>query len=206
MKITVFLTLVFLAFTKNDANAQVETYNKKYKQTVLKPYCDYCELPLDLETSRFVYRNSHDTNATKADLFKKAEIIARSLCQDPDKQIVISDSTAGRVVFKRTVELSAGNSMNGFKKMGKCTFKVAIEVKDNKYRYSISDFVMDGSNRSLETYLESLRHNAKWQQQISFQIISVIEGFYTEKGNYAEGIIDRIVSGMNTPLRSEEKW
>lgn len=200
------LSLVLVAFAGKNALAQVETYNKKYRQTVLKPYCDYCELPLDLETSRFIYRQNRDTNATQSNLFKKAELIARSLCQNPEKQMLLVDSSSGKVVFTRTVELSAGNTMNGFKKMGKCTFRVTIESKENKYRYTITDFIMDGTNRPLETYLESLRHNAKWQQQISFQVISVIEGYYTEKGHYEAGIIDRIVSGMHAPLRSDEKW
>lgn len=206
MRKPTLIHLLFILFTWKSVHAQVETYNKKYKQTILKPYCDYCELPLDLETSRFLYQQTRDTNVTKADLFKKAEIIARSLCQDPEKQLVLIDPSAGKVVFTRTVELSAGNTMNGFKKMGKCTFKIGIEAKDNKYRYTITNFMMEGTNRSLETYLESLRHNAKWQQQLSFQIISVIEGYYTEKGHYEQGIIDRIVTGMPVSLRSEEKW
>lgn len=204
MKYVLLLTL--LTIPSLAAWAQVETFNKKYRQTMIKPYCDYCELPLDLETSRFIYQESRDTSASKNDLFKKAEIISRSLCLVPEKQMIYNDSSAGKVTFTRTVELSAGNTMNGFKKMGKCTFKVSIEAKENKYQYTITDFIMDGTNRPLETYLESLHHNAKWQHQISYQIISVIEGYYDEKGKYEEGIIDRIVTGMNAPLRSEAKW
>lgn len=204
MKCALFFTLLVTASIT--VQAQVDTFNKKYRQTVIKPYCDYCELPLDLETSRFIYQESRDTTASKTDLFKKAEIIARSLCLVPEKQMVYNDSASGKVTFKRTVELSAGNTVNGFKKMGKCTFKVSIEAKENKYRYIITDFTMDGTNRPLETYLESLRHNAKWQHQISFQIISVIEGYYDEKGTYKEGIIDRIITGMKTQFRSEAKW
>jgi hypothetical protein len=195
---------LFIAFS-NAMHAQVETYNKKYRQTALKPYCDYCELPLDRVTSRFIYLQTRDTNATKTDLFTQAESVVRSICLEPDKQIVLRDPDAGKIIFTRTVELSAGNSVNGFKKMGKCKFKVAIEVKDNMYRYTINEFIMEGSNRPLETYLESLRHNAKSQQQISFQIISVIEGFNTEKGHYVEGIIDRIVTGMNTTSLNSKK-
>lgn len=98
------------------------------------------QLPLDPDTQKFTYAEVIEEPGTKADLYARAREWFVHAYKSADDVIQLDDKENGQIIGKG--KFSVYLSMN----TRYVRHTVTIEIKDNKYRYIITSFILDWGN------------------------------------------------------------
>lgn len=134
MKMFIRLFIVFFLFSFG-VNAQKK--KSKDEAPVVIP-----DMPIDVDTKRITYSDviSIDTTEKKV-LFNRALSWANNYYVNPKDVIRSKDLNEGSLVLKARYRIYTTPDEDGTKVLsGDVMYTMTIDVKDNKYRYSITDF------------------------------------------------------------------
>lgn len=84
-------------------------------------------------------------NATKQDLFQRANIWAVSAFRNAKFAIQINDKDSGQIVGKGALEYEQGFKLGSGSTRGHISFIFKIFVKDGRYKYEFSEFIHEAS-------------------------------------------------------------
>jgi hypothetical protein len=137
-------------------------------------------LPIDSETGEVVFTEvvSVTDSSTKAiDLFYRAQEFLVDAFKSADNVTQLANEESGKIIVKGNYEITAPRKVLGSIQnfsIGTVSFRLDLEVRDGRYRYSFSDFfhttsTISGGNLKDELPDESVRLMTKdyGQDQLS---------------------------------------
>lgn len=98
------------------------------------------QMPVDPETGRFLYQEVVEVPGAKDDLYVKAQTWFVNTFRDAKEVIQLQDKDAGRVMGKGLFRLTLVMLTRSIH------FTITIDVKDDRYRYTITDFIIEWHN------------------------------------------------------------
>lgn len=97
-------------------------------------------LPLDPETKKILYKAVVEEQGTPAYLYNKAIEWFGFYYPNPQSVYSVQDKENGRIEGLGRLKLVNPDGVGSTKEGGIVTYLIKIELKENKYRYTITDF------------------------------------------------------------------
>ncbi|MGD1960520.1 MAG: DUF4468 domain-containing protein [Fulvivirga sp.] len=118
---------------------------------ILTPFISYSQLKIDENSGLYSLQEVVQTNESKEVIFKRAQSWFLSAYSDPKTSIITNDieegTIAGKGVVKVTHAMQDRDILHTFR----------IEVKKGRYRYTITNIVIDWVTESRTTKLEAYK-------------------------------------------------
>jgi len=102
--------------------------------TLAVAHDDYRTPPIDPQTGRYAFQEVVQEQGTAAELYSRAKAWIAKAYKSPRTVIQLDDATGGRLVVKGNFSI-ASFAVDGV------SHTWTIEVKDGRYRYTLSDFI-----------------------------------------------------------------
>lgn len=159
------IAMVFISFNQLVAQEVVNTPN----------------LPVDPESNKIIYRDVVEENGDPGYLYNKAMEWFNYYYLSPTSIFNIQDRVNGKI--EGTARMSIyyndenGNRLNA----GLVIYTIRLEFKDNRYRYTITDFNLKGASRfPLEKWLnkDDPAYNLNWNSYL-YQVDTTMQRLTT---------------------------
>jgi hypothetical protein len=111
----------------------------------------FAQLPIDADTRKFTYSEVVEISGSQAELYARAREWFVHAYTNADDVIQMDEKESGQIIGKG--KFSVYLSMN----TRYIRHTVTIQVKDNKYRYTITNFVLDWGNGVATEPFETLQ-------------------------------------------------
>jgi hypothetical protein len=135
-------------------------------------------VPVNPETGLIQFREVVKVEGTKEELFNRCIYWLNSYYKNPTRVTTIRDVQSGRIEGTHNIRLYYMNE--GVKTpAGTVDYVFKIELKPNKYRYTISDLKLRSKTRMpIEKWLDKddPEYNAHWDEYLQ-QIADFVEGW-----------------------------
>ncbi len=126
-------------------------------------------IPVDSKTGRITYQEVIKEEGTKEELFNRCIYWVNTFFENPVSVTKIRDFETGRIEGRHQFRLTYEE--DGYNKDGGMVlYTVRIELKDGRYRYTITDFDLRKATRfPLETWLDKTHpaYNERWDEYLS---------------------------------------
>jgi hypothetical protein len=114
-------------------------------------YCQELQLPIDENTQKVTYENVKEVdNTSKAELYYRAISWVNKTYKSSKDVIQYSDKDVGKIILKPTY-FSYVKSLFGSVLIGQWNYVLTIQVKDNKYKYTFTDFYEEATNKNCKS-------------------------------------------------------
>ena len=104
-------------------------------------------LPVDPDSKKIMYRAVVDEQGTPAHLYNKAIEWFGFYYLNPQSIYSVQDKENGRIEGLGRMKLVNPDGVGSTKEGGIVTYLIKIELKENKYRYTITDFNLKTASR-----------------------------------------------------------
>lgn len=136
----------------------------------------WAQLPIDKNTGLFSYQEVVDQTGSQAELYARAREWFVNTYKDANKVIQLDDPKSGQLIGKGkfTVYLSMNNRF--------VQHTVTIEVKENKYRYTITNLILDWGDGIHTEPFESVQkmYHKKLYTYTHVQVREIIASFKSQ--------------------------
>jgi hypothetical protein len=109
------------------------------------------QLPIDPETKKFTYTEVIEQSGLQKDLYLRAREWFVHAYQNADDVIQMDEKESGRIIGKGKSSIYLSMNTRYIR------HTVTIDIKDNKYRYIITNFVLDWGNGVATEPFETLQ-------------------------------------------------
>jgi len=156
MKKVLFTSLIALSFI---------SFNQIFAQEVVNTP----NLPIDADSKKIIYRDVVEENGDPGYLYNKAMEWFNYYYPSPTSIFSIQDRVNGKIEGTGRMGIynndEKGNKVNA----GLIVYSIRIEFKENRYRYTLTDFNLKGSSRfPIEKWLnkEDPAYNPQWDNYL----------------------------------------
>jgi hypothetical protein len=123
---------------------------------------------LDEETGKVIYQAVVEQSGTQEELFNRCIYFLNDFYNDPVRVTNIRDIQTGKIEgsYRFRIYYSENNVKTD---AGMINYSFTIEMKDNKYRYTVSDiYLKSTTNRPVERWLnkEDPAYDPRWDSYI----------------------------------------
>jgi Domain of unknown function (DUF4468) with TBP-like fold len=136
------------------------------------------EIPVEKETGLIKFREVVEVEGTKNDLFDHCIYWLNDFYKDPTRVTTIRDVATGKIVGNHHFRIYYEE--DGIKKpAGMIRYTFTIEFKDNKYRYTVDDFLLESmTNMPVEKWLDKNdpAYDPRWDSYLQ-QIAQYVKGW-----------------------------
>lgn len=150
-------------------------------------------MPIDEYTNLITYQNVITMKASPSELYERARKWAEKYYANPTRVIKTADSLNHVLVCKSNIKIHTLSKDGKTSVMaGVVSYKLRIEAKNDRYRYTFTDFVFKGGNitQNVENWLDSKKpewtevrneHLREIDMEIKKAISAIEEGMQAEK-------------------------
>ncbi len=145
------LTLLFLLFLTKGSFAQVEN------------------LPVDSESGKIKFQEVVDEPGTKEELFNRTINWLNNYYKDPVRVTSVRDIATGKIIGKHTIKIIQEDAEGIKKDVALVFYEFTIEVRDGRYRYTISDLLLKSASRfEIERWMnqEDPTYDPQWDSYL----------------------------------------
>jgi len=152
MKINLFtsISLLLMVFS-NAVFAQIKT------------------IPFDAEAKKIKFQQVIEEEADQMELFNRCIFWLNDYYKDPVRVTTVRDAPSGKIMGKHTIRLKYTDD-NGIEQTGPTViYEFTVEVKDNRYRYTITDLLLKTASRfEIERWLdkEDPAYDPRWENYL----------------------------------------
>lgn len=154
-------------------------------------------VPVDPDTKLITYREVVSEQGAPGYLYDKGVEWFRSYYVNPASVFTVQDRTNGKAEGIGRMKIfyfdADGNRLDG----GQVMYNIKLEFKDNKYRYTISDFLLKTASRyPLEKWLNKTdpAYNPQWDAYL-YQIDTTMKRLVTT-----------LKAGMKPTVKKTDEW
>ena len=150
MKISISTFLIFLGFTLV-AQSQVSKY------------------PVNPETGQIEYQEVIDENGTKEDLFNRSIYWLNDFYKDPVRVTSLRDIETGKIVGQHRFRIYYTDDDGNKIVAGMIGYDFMIEFKQDRYRYSLNNFLFKSATRQpVEKWLNKSdpAYDVRWNEYL----------------------------------------
>jgi hypothetical protein len=126
-------------------------------------------IPFDAETRKIKFQQVIDEEGTKEDLFNRCIYWLNDYYKDPVRVTIVRDAPSGKIMGKHTIRLTYTDK-DGTEHAGPTViYEFTIEVRDNKYRYTITELLMKTASRfEIEKWLDKddPAYDPRWEDYL----------------------------------------
>lgn len=162
-------------------------------QTTTKP-----DVPMDPTSGKIEYTAVVEVaNATKDDMFDRAESWAKSFYKNPTAVIQSKDKLTGKIVAKHGFTIFMTDKKGKKQNAGLVNYTLNIDLKDGKYRYSIAKiWWKNDGKKPIEGWLDENSVN----KERNFD-------YLTQSNDYLNDLIKKLsVALMQAPEAAGDDW
>jgi hypothetical protein len=168
MKKTLFFSFIALSFL---------SFNQIFAQEAL----DTPNLPIDPDSKKILYRDVVEENGDPGYLYNKAMEWFNYYYLSPTSIFNVQDRVNGKIEGTGRMPIyyndEGGNRLNA----GVIVYTIRLEFKDNRYRYTLTDFNLKGASRfPIENWLnkEDPAYNPQWSSYL-YQVDTTMQRLTT---------------------------
>jgi len=112
-------------------------------------------IPVDTETSKIKFQEVIDEPGSKNELFNRSIYWLNDYYKDPVRVTSVRDKATGKIIGKHTIKITQ-TGPDGLKQdVAFVYYEFTIEVRDERYRYTISDLLLKTASRfEIERWLD----------------------------------------------------
>ena len=154
-------------------------------------------VPVDPDTKTIMYREVVSEQGNPGYLYDKAIEWFRSYYPNPTAVYTVQDRVNGKVEGIGRMKIyyfdSDGNRIDG----GQVMYTIKMEFKDNRYRYTLTDFLLKSASRyPLEKWLNKSdpAYNPQWDAYL-YQIDTTMQRLVTT-----------MKAGMKPTVKKTDEW
>jgi hypothetical protein len=127
-------------------------------------------LPVDPESKKIMYRDVVEEQGTPAYLYNKAVEWFGYYYLNAQSVFTVQNKESGKIEGLGRIKIYYTNETSGDKMDGGIIqYLIKLELKDNKYRYTLTDFNLKGASRSpIEKWMNKSdpAYNARWDSYL----------------------------------------
>ncbi len=139
-------------------------------------------LPVDPESKKIMYRDVVDQEGTPAYLYDKAIEWFGYYYLNPQSVYTVQDKVNGKVEGVGRLKIYYQDEGTGVRRdAGLILYQLKIEFKENKYRYTLTDFNLKGTSRfPIEKWMNKTdpAYNPNWDSYL-YQVDTVMQRLVT---------------------------
>jgi hypothetical protein len=154
-------------------------------------------VPVDPDTKKIMYRAVVDQEGTSGYLYDKAIEWFRAYYLNPTSVFSVQDRTNGKIEGTGRMKIyysdPDGTKMDG----GVVLYNIKIELKENKYRYTLTDFLLKATSRyPLEKWLNKNdpAYNPQWDSYL-YQVDTTMQN-----------LVVKLKAGMKPTVKKTDEW
>lgn len=135
-------------------------------------------VPVDPDDKKIRFREVVDENGAKDELFKRCVYWLNGFYKDPTRITTIRDKPTGKIAGRHQFRIYY-NADNAKNVAGMIKYTFTIELKDDKYRYTVDNFVLRSStNMPVEKWLnkDDPAYDQRWEEYLK-QIAEYVNGW-----------------------------
>lgn len=134
-------------------------------------------IPFDTETRKIKFQQVIEEEASKEELFNRCIYWLNDYYKDPVRVTIVRDAPSGKIMGKHTIRLKYSDK-DGVEHDGPTViYEFTIEIRDNKYRYTITELLMKTASRfEIEKWLdkEDPAYDPRWEVYLD-QVAEYVE-------------------------------
>jgi len=154
-------------------------------------------MPLDADSQKIMYREVVVQEANKDDLFNRGISWFNLYYVNPESVLNIRDRVNGNIEGMGRLRLYYTEKDNIRQDAGMVLYSIRIELKDNKYRYTLTDFNLKQASKSpIEKWLNKKdpAYNPRWDDYL-YQIDTTMTG-----------LVKSMKKGMEPVVVKKDEW
>lgn len=154
-------------------------------------------LPIDPDTKLIQYRDVISQEGTKDILYDRGAEWIRSYYVNPGSVTKVQDKVNGKIEGTGRLRLYFFNSDNTRTDAGMVFYDFRLEFKDNKYRYTLTNFSLKGISRiPLE----------KWMNKNDPSYNPQMENYLYQVDTTSQNLIIKLKEGMKPKVIKKDEW
>lgn len=155
-------------------------------------------LPVDEKTGLITYREVVEVEGLKSDLFNRAVYWINEYYKNPTDVTRVRDAESGEIKGLHRFKITNNDEEGNRSDAGLVQYSFTIELKENRYRYTLTEFVFRQSSKiPVEKWLnkDDPQYNPYWGQ------------YLTQIDDFAKSWIEALIQGMKPPVEdNDDDW
>ena len=134
-------------------------------------------IQVDPETNKIKFQEVVDESGSKSDLFKKCVYWLNGFYKDPSRITTIRDEPSGKIAGRHQFRIYYQDSGNTKQIAGMIKYTFTIDLKDDKYRYTIDNLVLKSqTNMPIEKWLDKddPAYDTRWDDYLR-QVVDFVD-------------------------------
>lgn len=155
-------------------------------------------IPVDEDTKEIKFREVIDEDGSKDELFNRCIYWLNNFYKDPTRITTIRDNPTGKIAGQHQFRIYYYLEDSIKKPAGLVRYTFTIDLKDNKYRYTINELILKSStNVPVEKWLDKddPAYDPRWDDYLQ-QIAVYVE-------NWSESLKEKM---KPEPTKKEDDW
>lgn len=155
------------------------------------------QVPVDPDTHRILYREVVTQEGLKDILYNRAAEWLRIYYINPSSVVRVLDKVNGKIEGTGRMNIVYTDKDGTSRNAGMILYELKLEFRDNKYRYTLTDFTLKGESRSpLEKWLNKSdpAYNEQWDVYL-YQVDTTMQR-----------LVKSLKSGMQPKVVKKDEW
>jgi hypothetical protein len=126
-------------------------------------------VPRDSETGKIKFQEVVEEPGNQEELFNRCINWLNNYYRDPVRVTSVRDKATGKIIGKHTIRITQGQEDGTVKEVAFVFYEFTIEVREGRYRYTISDLLLKTASRyEIERWLntEDPKYDPVWASYI----------------------------------------
>jgi hypothetical protein len=154
-------------------------------------------LPLDPDSKLIQYRETVTQEGTKDVLYDRGAEWFRSYYLNPGSVTKVQDKVNGKIEGTGRLRLYFDDSENTRRDAGMVYYDIRLELKENKYRYTLTNFTLKGTSRiPLE----------KWMNKSDPAYNPQMENYLYQVDTCMQNLVVKLKAGMKPKVIKKDEW
>jgi hypothetical protein len=155
------------------------------------------KLPIDPDTKLIMYRAVVDQEGTSGYLYDKAIEWFRAYYVNPISVFNVQDRTNGKIDGTGRMSVYHSDESGVRVNDGQVMYSIKIELKENKYRYTLTDFTLKAVSRyPIE----------KWMNKSDPAYTPRWDGYLYQVDTTMQRLISSLKEGMKPTVKKKDEW
>lgn len=145
------LTVIITLFQTHSLFAQVEN------------------IPVDSESGKIRFQEVVDEPGTQEELFNRTINWLNNYYKDPVRVTSVRDKATGKIIGKHTIKIIQEDTEGIKKEVAFVFYEFTIEVREGRYRYTISDLLLKSASRfEIERWMDKddQSYDPQWENYL----------------------------------------
>jgi hypothetical protein len=155
------------------------------------------QIPMDPDSKLIMYREVVDQEGIKDILYDRGASWFSSFYKSPSSVLRIQDKVNGKIEGTGRFFISYVDDQGNTRDAGIINYTIKLELKDNKYRYTLTDFNLKGASRyPLEKWLNKNDpvYNTQWDSYL-YQVDTTMQS-----------LVRNLKEGMKPKVIKKDEW